>query len=170
MATSDTASIYATALKNTHALEQQGLQQMETQLKGLDHYPDYAAVLRTHVQATHAQMGRLDDALQDVGDGTSSFKEAVTGVAGTLGAAVHAVAPDETLKNLYAGYAFQYDQIAAYRSLIVIAEAAGHANHAALFQTSVDEEKKAAQAVDGLIESVTRRYLALAVQGAKAGS
>ncbi len=35
------------------------------------------------------------------------------------------MAGDETLKNLYAAYAYQHDQIAAYRSLIVIAEAAG---------------------------------------------
>ena len=170
MATTDIASIYTAALKNTHALENQGLQQMETQLKGLDHYPDYAAVLRAHVGTTREQIGRIDDALRAVGTGTSSLKEAVTGVAGTVGAAVHAMAPDETLKNLYAGYAFQYDQIAAYRSLIVIAEAAGHADHAALFQTSVEEEKTGAKAIDGIIESVTRQYLKLAAQGAKADS
>jgi hypothetical protein len=44
-------------------------------------------------------------------------------VVGTVGATVHALTQDETLKNLYAGYAFQYQQIAAYRSLIAIAEA-----------------------------------------------
>lgn len=170
MAATDAASIYTTALKNTHALETQGLQQMEQQIKGLEHYPAYAAALRAHVQVTREQIGRLDGALKAVGAETSGFKETVTGVAGSVGAAVHALAPDETLKNLYAGYAFQYDQIAAYRSLIVIAEAAGRADHASLFQTAVAEEKKGAQSIDDIIESVTRQYLTLAAQGAKKDS
>ncbi len=166
----DIASLYTTALQNTHALEQQGLQQMEAQLKGLERYAEYRAVLQSHVQTTREQIARIDDALKSVGASASGLKETATTIAGSLGAAVHATASDETLKNLYAGYAFQYDQIAAYRSLIVIAEAAGHADHAIIFKTSVAEEEQAAQAVDALIETVTRQYLTLAAQGGKTDS
>ena len=83
---------------------------------------------------------------------------------------MHALAPDETLKNLFAGYAFQFDQIAAYRSLIVIAEAAGQSGQASAFKTSADEERRAADEIDGLIEMVTRRYLALSAQDGRADS
>ena len=162
--------IYVTALRNTRALEKQGLEQMERQLSGLTHYPDYATVLRGHIPVTRSQMERLDTALSAVGESASSLKETATSLAGTVGAAVHAVAGDETLKNLYAGYAYQYDQIAAYRSLIVIAEAAGQSAQVAGFKTSIEEEKKGAAAIDGIIESVTKTYLAREVSGAKADS
>ena len=160
----DVKDIYVTALRNTRALEKQGLEQMERQLDRLESYPDYASVLRGHIPVTKSQLARLDVALQAVGESASSQKETATSVAGTIGAAVHAVAGDETLKNLYAGYAFQYDQIAAYRSLIVIAEAAGQSAQVAGFRLSIEEETKGAQAIDGIIESVTKAYLASAAK------
>ena len=156
--------IYVTALRNTRALEKQGLEQMERQLDRLESYPDYASVLRGHIPVTKSQLERLDVALQAVGENASSLKETATSIAGTIGAAVHAVAGDETLKNLYAGYAFQYDQIAAYRSLIVIAEAAGQSAQVAGFKLSIEEETKGAQAIDGIIESVTKTYLVSAAK------
>jgi len=80
------------------------------------------------------------------------------------------VAQDETLKNLYAGYAYQYDQVAAYRSLAVIAERAGESDKVAGFRAAVDEETKAAEEISGLIEPVTKTYLDLTLSGAKADS
>lgn len=166
----DVKDIYVTALRNTRALEKQGLEQMERQLDRLENYPDYAAALRAHIPVTKAQLERLDAALQAVGESASTLKEAATSVAGTIGAAAHAVAGDETLKNLYAGYAYQYDQIAAYRSLIVIAEAAGQSGQTSGFKTAIEEEEKGAKAIDGIIESVTKAYLNRATSGATAKS
>jgi ferritin-like metal-binding protein YciE len=166
----DTTAIYTTALRNTHALESQGLSQIEHQLSGLEHYPDYANLLRAHVQTTQEQLKRLEQALSSLSTSASTLKESVTNTAGKVGAAVHALAQDETLKNLYAGYGYQYHQIAAYRSLIAIAEAAGHQEHVELFRKSLEEEKQAAQGVDGLIESVTRTYVERTTQDAKADS
>jgi ferritin-like metal-binding protein YciE len=170
MASTDIGTIYAGALKNTRALEKQGLEQMERQLSGLERYPDYAAVLRRHVETTKGQLARLDKALEAVGESPSSLKEAVTSVAGTIGAAVHSAAQDETLKNLYAGYAYQYHQIASYRSLAVIAERAGKADQASAFHAAVEEETKAADEIASLIEPVTKTYLDLTQSGAKADS
>jgi ferritin-like metal-binding protein YciE len=166
----DTTAVYTTALRNTHALESQGLSQIEHQLSGLEHYPDYANLLRAHVQTTQEQLKRLEQALSSLGTSASTLKESVTNTAGKVGAAVHALAQDETLKNLYAGYGYQYHQIAAYRSLIAIAEAAGHREHVELFRKSLEEEQQAAQSVDGLIEPVTRTYVQRTTQGAKADS
>jgi len=170
MASTDIASIYAGALRNTRALEKQGLEQMERQLSGLERYPDYAAVLRRHVGTTRTQIEHLDKALASHGESPSTLKETVTSVAGSIGAAVHATAQDETLKNLYAGYAYQYDQIAAYRSLAVIAERASKSDHASMFRTAVEQETKAAEEIAALIEPVTQTYLDLTLSGAKADS
>src|SRR3712207_8807555 len=111
---------------------------------------------------------RLDQALQALGESPSTIKETVTSVVGSVGATVHAMAQDETLKNLYAGYAYQYEQIAAYRSLIAIAEAAGEAAHVSAFRPSIQAEEQAAQEVAGIIEPVTRRYVEMTTSGDKA--
>ncbi len=58
--TTDARSIYTTALRNTHAMEQQGLQQMEIQVSRLERYPDYAALLRQHIDTTRQQLQRLE--------------------------------------------------------------------------------------------------------------
>lgn len=164
----DQATIYRDALRSTHALEVQGLQQMKQQLPELNDYPRYKAAIEQHIRTTEQQIGRLDAALAKIDDGRSSLKEAVTKVAGTVGATVHGAAGDSVLKNLFAGYAFQYDQIAAYRSLVVIAKAAGHDDLVAGLQQSIEEEKKAAAAIDDLIETVTEKYVEIATRKAAA--
>ena len=166
--TANARSIYTTALRNTHAMEQQGLQQMEIQVSRLERYPDYAALLRQHIETTRQQLQRLEQALSAAGESISTFKETVTSLAGSVGATVHALAQDETLKNLYAGYAYQYEQIGAYRSLIRIAEAAEETAHIASFRRSLQEEEQAAQRVADLIEPVTSRYIELTTSGDKA--
>jgi ferritin-like metal-binding protein YciE len=113
---------------------------------------------------------RIEQALSALGESPSALKEFVTNTAGRIGATVHALAQDETLKNLYAGFAYQYHQIAAYRSLIVFAERAGHTDHVAGFKQSIEEEKRAAQRVDELIESITRQYIEATLRGEKADS
>ncbi|GJE52475.1 Protein YciE [Methylobacterium tardum] len=170
MASTDIGTIYAGALKNTRALERQGLEQMERQLSGLERYPDYAAVLRRHVETTKGQLARLDKALESIGESPSTLKETVTSVAGSIGAVAHAVTQDETLKNLYAGYAYQYDQVAAYRSLVVVAVRADKSDHVAGFRAAVEEETKVAEEISALIEPVTKTYLDLSLNGAKADS
>ncbi len=166
--TIDARSIYTTALRNTHAMEQQGLQQMEIQVSRLERYPDYASVLRQHIETTRQQLKRLEQALTATGESASSLKETVTTIAGSIGASIHGLAQDETLKNLYAGYAYQYEQIGAYRSLIKIAEAAGETAYIASFRQSLQEEEQAANKVADLIEPVTSRYVELTTSGAKA--
>lgn len=170
MADTDINAIYAGALRNTRALEKQGLEQMERQLSGLERYPDYAAVLRRHVETTRVQIDRLDKALGAIDESASTLKETATSVAGSIGAVMHKAAQDETLKNLYAGYAYQYDQVAAYRSLAVIAERAGRSDQVSSFRSAVEEETKAAEEIAALIEPVTKTYLDLTLSGAKADS
>lgn len=156
----DAQHMYKQSLQNTHATEAQGLQQIELQLRGLDDYPQYAALLRRHVETTKSQLQRIEKALDEAGGSAATLREAVTAAVGTVGAAVHAVTPDTTLKNLYAGYAFQGEQIAAYTSLAVIAQAAGFAQHQGWIAESLAEEKAAAQQVEAIIEPVTRTFLA----------
>lgn len=155
----DAKAVYNSSLSATHAAEKQGLQMMETQLTHLQDFPDYAALLERHCATTREQIARIERALEETGGSTSAIKETVTQTAGTIGAAVHAVFPDTHLKNLFAGYGYQYHQIAAYSSLAVLADAAGFPQHRQWIEQSRSEEKQAADAVEPLIEPVTRKYL-----------
>jgi ferritin-like metal-binding protein YciE len=157
----DAKAVYQSSLSATHAAEKQGLQMMETQLTHLQDFPDYAAILEGHCGTTREQIARIERALEETGGSPSAIKEAVTQTAGAIGASVHAVFPDTHLKNLFTGYGYQYYQIAAYGSLAVLAEAAGFGHHRQWIDQSRQEEQQAAERVEPLIESVTRRYLAM---------
>ncbi|SFL22073.1 ferritin-like domain-containing protein [Methylobacterium pseudosasicola] len=166
--TLDTRSIYVTALKNTHAVEMQALQIMERQVERLEHYPEMEKALRRHIEETHGQRQRLEEALQSLGDSPSALKEGFLGFVGNMMALGHTPAQDEILKNTYANHAFENFEIAAYESLLTIADAAGQQGHRTGFQQSLKEEQGMAEAVRALIKPTTERYLALTTAGEKA--
>ena len=166
--TLDTRSLYVTALKNTHALEMQALQIMERQVERLERYPEMDAALRRHIQETHGQRDRLEQALSSFSESPSALKEGVLGFVGNLAALGHAPAQDEILKNTFANHAFENYEIAAYTSLLAIAEAAGQSGHLTGFQQSLKEEQTMAQTVADLVKPTTLRYLELTPSGAKA--
>ena len=164
----DTRDIYVTALKNTHALEMQALQIMERQVERLQHYPEMEQALRRHIEETHGQRDRLEEALQGLAESPSAIKEGILGFVGNMMALGHTPAQDEILKNAYANHAFENFEIAAYESLLAIGEAAGQQNHQAAFQQSLREEEGMARKVRELIRPTTLRYIELTTAGEKA--
>lgn len=156
----DTKTLYIGALRNTHAAEHQGLVQMKAQLGRLEEYPEYKALVQAQIGRVEALLAQIETALGEVDSGASAVKEAVTTAAGAIGATVHGLTGDPVLKDLYAGYAYQYHQVAAYRSLGVLAEVAGFGDHAGWIARAVEEEIVAAEAVAKIIEPVTRTYVA----------
>lgn len=162
----DATAVYQSSLSATHAAEKQGLQMMETQLSGMGDFPQYKQLLESHIATTHEQIARIERALEETGSSPSTIKEAVTQTAGVIGAAVHGLFPDTQLKNLFAGYGYQYHQIAAYTSLAVLAEAAGFGHHRQWIEQSRQEEKQGADRAEALIEPVTRHYLQRETVGA----
>ncbi|GJD46510.1 Protein YciE [Methylobacterium cerastii] len=164
----DTRDIYVTALKNTHALEMQALQIMERQVERLQNYPEMEAALRRHIDETHGQRTRLEEALHSLAESSSALKEGFLGFVGNMMALGHAPAQDEILKNAYANHAFENFEIAAYTSLLAIGEAAGQQGHAAAFQQSLKEEEGMAAKVRELVRPTTLRYIELSTAGEKA--
>ncbi len=161
-----TQSIFITALKNTHALEQEALQIMERQIERLEKYPEMADMLRRHIGETEQQRVRIEEALHIFGEDRSMLKEAVMGFMGNMAAIAHAPAGDEILKNTFANHAFENYEIAAYKSLIAITEAAGHGKLITGFQQSLREEEQMARWIFDNVETITRKYLSLEDQGA----
>lgn len=155
-----TRDILVAGLHNTHALEMEALQIMNRQVERLQNYPELEQALRVHIRETEEQRRRLEEAMDELQESPSTIKEAIFGLMGNVAAVAHAPAKDEILKNMFANHAFENYEIAAYKSLIVIAEAAGFRNVSG-FQQSLREEEAMAQKMKDLVEPITRKYISL---------
>lgn len=166
--TTTSYDLFVTGLKNAHAMENQALSIMKPQAARIESYPEVEAQLNRHIAETEGQITRLEGILDGLGEDRSSLKDMALSLAGTFAAVGHSVAPDEILKNSMANYAFENFEIAAYKSLIALAQASGHEEAIAPLQLNLEEELDMAEWLDGNIEAVTLQFAALKEAGATA--
>ena len=160
---------YHTGLRNMHALEMTAIELTERQVERLDHYPEMAARLQQHHGESREQARRLEAILERHGTGSSSVKNTVTSVMGNVAAALHMPPSDEVLKNTFANFAFEHQEIAAYTSLIAMAEQIGDAAAIAPLRQSLDEEQRMADWIRDQIVPTTQRFMQLTESGTTAG-
>lgn len=155
----DVRDIFITGLRNAHAMETQAREMMERQSERLDEYPDVKARVTEHLRETETQLKRLDECLASVGESASTFKDTTQSLMGNMAALAHTVMPDEILKNTFANNAFEHFEIAAYKSLLSLADLAGMSAAKPLLQASLKEEEAMAAWIDQNIDNVTRSYV-----------
>ena len=160
---------YHTGLRNMHALEMTAIELTERQVERLENYPEMAARLRAHNAESKEQAERLATILARHETSPSAAKNAVSSVMGNVAAALHAPAPDEVLKNTFANFAFEHQEIAGYTSLIAMAETFGDTASIAALKQSLGEEQAMADWIGQQIVPTTQRYLQLRAAGEKAG-
>jgi ferritin-like metal-binding protein YciE len=160
---------YRTGLRNMHALEMSAIELTERQTERLEHYPEMKARLARHHTESQEQARRLETILDRLDASVSSVKNTVSSVMGNVAAAVHTPASDEVLKNTFANFAFEHQEIAAYTSLIAMAEAAGDAAAVPLLRQSLTEEQAMADWIEERIVPTTQRFLELLRSGERAG-
>lgn len=153
--------LFITGLKNAHGVEKQALSIMTPQVSRIENYPEVADRLRLHIEETNRQIDRIDELLAGFQTSASAVKDAVLSMSGGMAAMAHTVAGDEIIKNSFANYAFEHFEIAAYKSLLVLAEDGGFATATPLLTTSLREEESMAQWIDESLPMVTRRYATL---------
>jgi len=161
--------IYHTGIRNLHALEQAALELTQRQTERLEHYPEMKARLAQHHTESQEQARRLEAIMQRHQISPSTVKNTASSVMGNVAAALHTPAPDEVLKNTFANFAFEHQEIAAYTSLIAMAEAMGDTASIAPLKQSLGEEQAMADWIEHHIVPTTRRYLELLGQGERAG-
>ncbi|PCD02734.1 hypothetical protein COC42_15260 [Sphingomonas spermidinifaciens] len=162
MADTDNAylDLYITGLRNAHAVEKQALSIMTPQVERLENYPEVEARLRAHIDETHGQIARLEEVLAGFETSHSALKDMALSMSGGMAAITHSIAGDEILKNSFANYAFEHFEIAAYSSLLTLADDFGFAGGTALRQ-SLGEEQAMAEWIEQSLPQVTRRYAEL---------
>lgn len=161
-------TLFVNGIRNAHAVEKQALSIMTPQVERIANYPEVADRLRLHIDETHGQIARLDEILDGLGETHSTLKDAALSLSGGMAAMTHSLAGDEIVKNSFANYAFEHFEIAAYRSLLTLAEDGGFARARGPLDQSLHEEQAMAQWIDDHLAAVTRRYAALYAEGGSA--
>jgi ferritin-like metal-binding protein YciE len=162
---SKAGGVFVQGLKNAHAMETQALSIMRPQVKRIENYPEVKARLEQHIEETEGQIARLEAVLERFGHDKSMLRDTALSLAGTMAALTHSTAPDEILKNSFANYAFENYEIAAYESLITLAQAAGASEAVASLERNLEEERAMADWLSQNLAAVTHRYVGLAEAG-----
>lgn len=150
--------LFITGLKNAHAMERQAQEMLERQVERMDKYPDLHTRLSEHLAETKQQVKRLDKILEDLGTSPSTVKDATLAFGANVAAMGHALAGDEVLKNTFANSGLEAYEIAAYNSLIAMAEQA-EVRVKTLLQESLREEERMAEWIRRNVEKITLEYM-----------
>lgn len=170
MSENETRSIFVTGLRNAHAMENQALSIMKPQLSRIENYPEVAEQLDKHIRETEGQIARLEEVLHSLGEDSSTLKDMALSFMGTVAAMGHTVAPDEILKNSFANFAFENFEIAAYKSLVTIADLGGFPSAIEALKANLGEEEAMAAWLDANLRGVTIKYASLREAGETAKS
>lgn len=168
MAETETRSIFITGLRNAHAMENQALSIMKPQLSRIENYPEVAAQLDKHIRETEAQIKRLENVLHQAGEDHSTLKDIALSFTGMMAAMGHTIAGDEILKNTFANFAFENFEIAAYKSLLTIAELGGFPFAKSALEANLGEEQAMARWLDENVRTVTIKFASLREAGESA--
>jgi ferritin-like metal-binding protein YciE len=161
--------IYVTGLQNAHALEAQAIQLCQRQVERLENYPELRERLREHLEESRRQQQRIEQILQTLGTSHSTLKDIGTSIMGNIAAIGHAVMQDEVMKNTFANYAFEHFEIASYRALMEMADAAGDTPGQRLLEQSLNEEIRMAEFIDQHLSTIVRRHIERETKGMKSG-
>ena len=161
--------IYHTGIRNLHALEQTAIELTERQVERLEHYPEMKARLSSHHTESQEQARRLEAIMSRHQISPNALKSTAASVMGNVAAALHVPPQDEILKNTFANFAFEHQEIAAYTSLIAMAEKIGDTASVPSLKQSLAEEEAMAEFIRGQIVPTTVRYLELSGAGVTAG-
>jgi len=138
---------------------------MKPQVKRIENYPVVAQKLEQHIRETEGQIARLEEILSSLAQDHSSLKDMALSAVGTMAALGHTVAGDEILKNSFANFAFENFEIAAYNSLITIAELGGFAGLVPSLQANLEEEIAMAKWLETNLRQTTIKFANLKEAG-----
>ena len=161
--------IFITGLRNQHAVENQAIELLERQVGRLENYPEMSDRMRKHIAESKEQARRIEELLSGLGSSYSTMKDTAMSMLGNLMALGHAPASDEVLKNTLANFAFEHYEIAAYKSLLTLADAMGHSPAKAALESSLREEVAMAEWIDQHIAATTLRFVERSAAGQTAG-
>lgn len=146
-------------LRDAHAMEKQAEAMLSGMEERIEHYPQLRKRLAQHLKETQHQAQRLDDALGQLGSSTSTLKDTAAGLTTMTQNMITAMAGDEVMKGVLAGYTFEHYEIGSYRILIAAAETLGEKDTARICRENLREEEEMAQWLSQNVDQITAEYL-----------
>jgi ferritin-like metal-binding protein YciE len=152
--------LFITGCKNAHAMERNAQEMLERQIASLGdrQYTDLKARLREHLSETKQQLGRLEKILADLDSGPSMVKDTVEALTANMVALAQSMAGDAVLKNSFASAALESYEIAAYNTLLILADQASIRVKTTL-EESLREEERMLEWLNRNVEAVTLEFL-----------
>jgi ferritin-like metal-binding protein YciE len=96
-------------------------------------------------------------------------KDLAMSTVGNLAALMHTPAHDEVLKNTFANFAFEHYEIAAYKSLLTLADLTGQPSAISMLERSLAEEEAMAKWIADHLEETTTTFVRRTEAGETAG-
>jgi ferritin-like metal-binding protein YciE len=146
-------------LRDAHALEEQALTVHRQQVDRLDDFPAFKSRLQAHIAETEGQVARIEAALERLGEGPSSLKDAGMKFAGWAQSAGKMMADDRVIKAAIAVYGVKGFELASYRALERLAAMVGDTTTGADMQASHAEEKAMVDWLESEIGDLTAAYV-----------
>lgn len=148
-------------LRDAHAMEGHSIALLETQISRFDEYPDLLPRLKDHLEESRDQQAEVDSCLRQMGEHSSTLKDASMVIGANIQSFVHAMSSDQILKQAIASNAFEHFEASSYRVLVSAAEACGEPDIARVCQNIVKQELAMADWIFERIPQLTERYFSL---------
>ncbi len=137
-----TMDAYLNGLRNQHAVETQAIGTIKNELGRMRPYPDLHARMQADRERSTNQAARLDQLPARHGTSKSLAKEAISGTVATVAGFAHLAAAYEVLKNVLVAIGFKAYEIASYKVLLTLAQAAGASEDVPTLEQSMQEEQE----------------------------
>ena len=151
--------VYLTGLRNQHAVETQAIGTIQNELPRMEAYPELHAKMKADKERSITQAARLDDLLAQHGTKKSMAKEVVTGAVATVAGFAHVGSDDEVLKNVLAAIGYKAYEIASYKVLLTLADAAGASEDKGVLEQSMKEEQEMGDWLGSHLPDFVHAYL-----------
>ncbi len=139
-------------LRDVHALEQQSLQLLETAVEEICDDEQLEKVYSQHLEQTREQERAITERIEARDAKPSMVRDLHLGAAKTGLRDLTSGPPDAPIKLAMNAYCLEHLEVAAYEFLIRLAKAAGDEETAQAAEQIAQEERKAAEEIEGTFE------------------
>ena len=150
---------YLTGLRNQHAVETQAIGTIQNELPRMKPYPELHEKMQADKERSTTQAARLDDLLAKHGTRKALAKEAVAGAVATVAGFAHVGSGDDVLKNVLAAVGYKAYEIASYKVLLTLADAAGAVEDKGVLEHSMKEEQEMGDWLGSHLPDLVHAYL-----------
>jgi ferritin-like metal-binding protein YciE len=155
----DHKEILADWLRDAHAMECSLVSMLEKQSDSMSDYPLVQRRLADHALESQRHADRVEECLKQLGQDTSTLKDAMAKMMGKAGPYAMAMASDEPVKIALANYGLEHFEIACYRSLQAAAEHCGESHIAEVAAAIIRDEENMAQFLETEMDEITLHEL-----------